>query len=102
MAGIYGRDRQAFSEGLYAIKHTGGIGTVHTDLFWCDVDFVGFGWVMLMVTDVMKGNSVLLSSDKAKYERKLSYVALGEHIYDMPGVLSRKKQLLPEILHAVG
>ena len=62
----------------------------------------GFGWVMLMVTDVMKGNSVLLSSDKAKYERKLSYVALGEHIYDMPGVLSRKKQLLPEILHAVG
>ncbi|MBR6348848.1 MAG: putative manganese-dependent inorganic diphosphatase [Spirochaetales bacterium] len=62
----------------------------------------GFGWVMLMVTDVMKGNSVLLSSDKAKYERKLSYVALGEHVYDMPGVLSRKKQLLPEILHAVG
>ena len=58
-------------------------------------------WAMLMVTDVMKGDSILLSSP-SKYEKKLPYTVLSEHVYDMPDVLSRKKQLLPEILHAVG
>ena len=60
----------------------------------------GFGWVLLMVTDVLKGDSLLLSS-ASKFEKKLSYSPIYEHVYDMPGVLSRKKQLLPEILHAV-
>jgi len=27
---------------------------------------------------------------------------ISDRVYDMPGVMSRKKQLLPEILHAVG
>ena len=57
-------------------------------------------WAMLMVTDVMKGDSLLLTSP-SKYEKKLTYTQLSDHVYDMPDVLSRKKQLLPEILHAV-
>ena len=57
-------------------------------------------WAMLMVTDVMKGDSILLTSP-SKYEKKLTYTQLSDHVYDMPDVLSRKKQLLPEILHAV-
>ncbi|MBO4394140.1 MAG: putative manganese-dependent inorganic diphosphatase [Spirochaetales bacterium] len=60
----------------------------------------GLNWALLMVTDVLKGDSVLLSS-VSKYERKLSYAAISDHVYAMQGVLSRKKQLLPEILHAV-
>ncbi len=60
----------------------------------------GLNWAMLMVTDVLRGNSVLLSSP-CKQEKKLSYQTLSEHVYSMNGVLSRKKQLLPEILHAV-
>ena len=57
-------------------------------------------WAMLMVTDVMKGDSILFSSP-SKYEKKLTYSVINEHVYDMPDVLSRKKQLLPEILNAV-
>jgi len=60
----------------------------------------GLNWALLMVTDVLKGDSVLLSSD-SRYEKKLTYPVVSDHVYAMQGVLSRKKQLLPEILHAV-
>ena len=60
----------------------------------------GLDWAMLMVTDVLRGNSVLLCS-ASKYEKKLSYRALADRTYDMPEILSRKKQLLPEILHTI-
>ncbi len=60
----------------------------------------GLDWAMLMVTDVLRGNSVLLCS-ASKFEKKLSYRALADRTYDMPQVLSRKKQLLPEILHTI-
>jgi manganese-dependent inorganic pyrophosphatase len=61
----------------------------------------GYAWILLMVTDVLHGNSILLTSP-SKFEGKLSYVQIMDHVFDMPGVLSRKKQLLPEILHAMG
>ncbi len=57
-------------------------------------------WVMLMITDVLRGNSILLCSD-CKYERKLSYKMIYSHVYDLTGVLSRKKQLLPEVVHVI-
>ena len=60
----------------------------------------GLDWAMLMVTDVLRGNSVLLCS-ASKYEKKLSYRAIADRTYDMPEILSRKKQLLPEILHTI-
>ena len=60
----------------------------------------GLNWAMLMVTDVLKGDSILLSS-QSRYEKKLSYSSMASHIYVMQGVLSRKKQLLPEIIHAL-
>ncbi|MBP5551933.1 MAG: DHH family phosphoesterase, partial [Spirochaetales bacterium] len=61
----------------------------------------GMNWALLMITDVLRGDSVLLSSD-SKFEKKVSYTLISDHVFDMKGVLSRKKQLLPEILHAVG
>lgn len=57
-------------------------------------------WTMLMITDVLRGDSILLTT-ASKFEKKLSYAPLADHVFDMPGVLSRKKQLLPEILHAI-
>ena len=60
----------------------------------------GLDWTMLMITDVLRGDSILLTSP-SKYEKKLSYAPLADHVFDLPGVLSRKKQLLPEILHAI-
>ena len=55
---------------------------------------------MLMITDVLKGQSLLLSSDFA-LESKFSYEKLADHVYDIQDTLSRKKQLLPEIIHII-
>ena len=57
-------------------------------------------WVMLMITDVLKGKSLLLSSNYSS-ESKLSYEQIYDHVYDMQDALSRKKQLLPEIIHVL-
>lgn len=60
----------------------------------------GYNWALLMVTDVIKEQSVLLSTS-FRAERHLPYARMGTGTYDMPGVMSRKKQLLPELIHAV-
>ena len=57
-------------------------------------------WAVLMITDVLREHSILLTTNH-KANRNLQYRSIGELIYDMPGVMSRKKQLLPEVLHAV-
>ncbi len=58
-------------------------------------------WCMLMVTDVMKRNSLLLTSGYTDAEEALPFSRLAEQTYDMPGVLSRKKQLLPEVMRVL-
>lgn len=57
----------------------------------------GLNWTMLMVTDVLRDTSVLLVSE-SKLNRELPYAAMGKQRYRMPGVMSRKKQLLPTML----
>jgi manganese-dependent inorganic pyrophosphatase len=54
-------------------------------------------WALLLVTDITTQNSILLSTD-FKGEVHLNYPPIEPHIYSLPGILSRKKQLLPEIL----
>lgn len=61
----------------------------------------GLDWTMLMVTDVMTEDSVLLMTSFPKAEDELAYTRLAEGLYHMPGVVSRKKQLLPEILRVM-
>lgn len=56
---------------------------------------------LLMITDVIHENSVLLCSGLDMYEPKLAYSRESDHKFFMPGVLSRKKQLLPEILRVL-
>ena len=60
-------------------------------------DSQGLDWALLMVTDVLRENSVLLASD-CRSNRDLPYAKIAKQIYDMPGVMSRKKQLLPVLL----
>lgn len=60
----------------------------------------GLDWAVLMITDILKEHSVLLCTDY-KLNMHLQYDSLYNRIYDMPGVLSRKKQLLPEILSTI-
>ena len=61
----------------------------------------GLDWAMLLVSDVVRGNSVLLETSYPK-ESSLSYDKISDGVYDLPGVLSRKKQLLPAVLRALG
>ncbi|WP_153112156.1 putative manganese-dependent inorganic diphosphatase [Propionivibrio limicola] len=55
-------------------------------------------WALLLVTDIIKEHSVLLCTTWAAGEKELAYKKLEDNLFDLPGVLSRKKQLLPEIL----
>ncbi len=59
-------------------------------------------WAMFLITDVVKEQSMLLMTPMQGYERKLAYVRVAEDTFNLPGVLSRKKQLLPEILRVLG
>ena len=57
-------------------------------------------WTLLMITDVLKCRSILLSSGH-KMEDRLSYEKVEPHVFDMHDAVSRKMQLLPEIIYAV-
>ncbi len=58
-------------------------------------------WAVVMVTDVMEQDSILFTTDyrTVKY---LPYAQIEPGILNMPGVMSRKKQLLPEMLYTLG
>ena len=58
-------------------------------------------FMALMVTDPVRGNSELLFSGKESVRRALPYRRGEFGTWLLPGVLSRKKQLLPEILAAL-
>ena len=61
----------------------------------------GLDWALLMITNVLNEHSILLCTDY-KANKKLPYSHMSKLVYDMPGVMSRKKQLLPEVLFAIG
>jgi manganese-dependent inorganic pyrophosphatase len=58
-------------------------------------------WGLLLVTDVLTEDSVLLMTPFEKAEDHLAFQKIGEGLYNLPGVVSRKKQLLPEILRVM-
>lgn len=61
----------------------------------------GLDWAMLLITDVIEENSVLLATSYPRRERALVYPIESPGKYLLKGVLSRKKQLLPEILRVL-
>jgi manganese-dependent inorganic pyrophosphatase len=59
----------------------------------------GLDFAMLMITDVVNGSSRLIMTDRAPSEiEDLPYPPLQDGTLDAPGVVSRKKQLLPVVL----
>ncbi|MBL8090814.1 MAG: DHH family phosphoesterase [Anaerolineales bacterium] len=59
----------------------------------------GLDFAMLLVTDVVRGTSrLLISSDYPPILNDLPYPPLPDNTRDAPGVVSRKKQLLPVVL----
>ncbi len=58
-----------------------------------NLDFFG-----LLVTDAVRENSELLAIGSPEIIRNLPYEEIAPELFALPGVLSRKKQLLPQIL----
>ena len=61
----------------------------------------GLMWLMLMVSDIIHSDSVLVTSGLARAEEALIYHRTPDGVFQLPGVLSRKKQLLPEVLRVL-
>lgn len=57
------------------------------------LDFFG-----LLVTDAVRGNSEMLALGDRAILRNLPYCSEDDELFLLPGVLSRKKQLLPQML----
>ena len=60
----------------------------------------GLDWAMLLVTDVFKEISMLITTGYDN-EYRFLYEKLGDSFYNLPGILSRKKQLLPEVIRVL-
>lgn len=56
---------------------------------------------LLMITDVVRGNSRLLVVGQPRVISALPYTHIADNMLDAPGVMSRKKQLLPVVLAAL-
>lgn len=52
----------------------------------------------LMVTDIVQNNSLLVLSHEVRQLAQLPFSRRGSGVFDLPGVVSRKKQLLPTLL----
>jgi len=60
----------------------------------------GYRFFALMVTDIIsKGTDLLVTGDEATVERTLGQTA-ADGVIELPGVISRKKQLAPRLLAA--
>jgi manganese-dependent inorganic pyrophosphatase len=58
-----------------------------------ELDFFG-----LLVTNVVRETSMMLCSGEKRILDRINYTRLDDNTFDLPGVLSRKKQLLPHLL----
>ncbi len=56
---------------------------------------------LLMITDVVRGNSRLMVAGLPRVLSALPYAHINDDMLDAPGVMSRKKQLLPTVLAAL-
>ncbi len=61
----------------------------------------GLDGTMLLITDMIKADSILIFQGLETLVKALPYESLFDGALSLPGILSRKKQLLPEILRAI-
>lgn len=59
-------------------------------------DEEGLAFACLLVTDINTQNSLLLAKGDASFISRISYPHVeNEEVFDLPGIVSRKKQLIP-------
>ena len=61
----------------------------------------GLDWALFMITNVVKENSIMLTTGLDTVEYKFIYEKQSERTFFLPNVLSRKKQLLPEVIRVL-
>jgi len=61
----------------------------------------GLFFASLLVTDVNTQNSLLLASGDPAFVRRIDYPLRSPGVWELPGVVSRKKQLLPHLLGCI-
>lgn len=73
-------------------SHAKGLANALDDL--CTQERLCFA--CLLITDINTQNSLLLFKGDPELTRRITYPAVeGEEIFDLPGIVSRKKQLIP-------
>ena len=97
---VYKEEYASFGIGQVEVSSTNNIADVK-DHYIKELELVkkqnGLDIAMLLVTNVFKHNSILIcTSFKNSY--RFMYESLFENVYNLPGVLSRKKQLMPEVI----
>ncbi|MGH7939612.1 MAG: DHHA2 domain-containing protein, partial [Limisphaerales bacterium] len=61
----------------------------------------GYFFSALLVTDVSTQSSLLLLAGDGDFIRRVGYPLLKPGIYELREVVSRKKQLLPYLIHCL-
>jgi manganese-dependent inorganic pyrophosphatase len=62
----------------------------------------GLEFACAMVTDITKNNSMLLTAGDARVIERIEYPSVGEGVFRLDGVVSRKKQLFPALSRVLG
>jgi manganese-dependent inorganic pyrophosphatase len=55
----------------------------------------------LLVTDVVSNSSLLLVTGSEAFLKLIDYPLIEERVFELTGVVSRKKQLLPYLAHSL-
>lgn len=58
-------------------------------------------WAMIVITNIILEDSIMLSTDFPEKEKNIQYQKMSDHQFFCPGVLSRKIQILPEVIRAI-
>jgi manganese-dependent inorganic pyrophosphatase len=61
----------------------------------------GYYFAALLITDVVMQTSLLVLAGPEAMQRRIDYPELEDGIYELEGVVSRKKQLLPYLTHCL-
>jgi manganese-dependent inorganic pyrophosphatase len=55
-------------------------------------------FAVLLVTDIVQNNSLLVGVGNNRYLERMPFAHKWDGVWDLPGIVSRKKQLLPTLL----
>ena len=61
----------------------------------------GYYFSALLVTDVVSNSSLLLVAGPDNFLRQIDYPEMERGMFELAGVVSRKKQLLPYLTHCL-